>query len=384
MLRFLTAGESHGPGLALIIDGLPAGLELTEEYLENHLRRRQGGYGRGGRMAIEKDRAQILSGLHQGRTTGAPMGLLIENKDWPNWKDKEVPPSTIPRPGHAELAGATKYGHTDLRIIAERASARNTATLVAAGAVARRLLEEFDITIFSQVTAIGGVRASSFTAPEALVGASIPNLADLIARIEGSSVHCPDPEAEQAMRQAIDEARAGGDTLGGIFEVYVVGVPTGLGSYVSWDRRLDGRLAQAIMSIMAIKGVEIGAGFDVAGRRGTEVHDQLFVQDGRIVRQTNRAGGIEGGVSNGEPIVIRAAMKPIPTTITPQHSVDLQTNQSAPTKYQRSDICAVPAAGVIGEAMAAWVIADALVEKCGGDSLTEIRRNVAAYRTSTP
>ncbi len=370
MLRFLTAGESHGPALTAIIEGLPAGLELEEEYIARDLHRRQEGYGRGGRMKIERDRAQILGGVHQGRTTGAPISLLIENKDWPNWKDKHVPVHTVPRPGHAELAGALKYGHEDMRIIAERASARNTAMLVAVGAVARKLLQELGITIFSQVMEIGGVQARETDLP----------LPELVHRLEASSLRCADPEAEQAMRQLIDEARESGDTLGGVFEVHIIGVPTGLGSYAHWDRRLDGRLAQAIMSIMAIKGVEFGEGFHIAGMRGTEAHDELFIKDGKIVRDTNHAGGIEGGMSNGEPIVIRAAMKPIPTTIQPQRSVDTKTKLPAPTQYQRSDICAVPAAGVVAEAMSAWIIADTIVEKFGGDNLEAIKGNIATYQ----
>lgn len=370
MLRFLTAGESHGPSLAAIIEGMVAGLEIDQDYIAHHLRRRQEGYGRGARMKIEQDRAQILSGVYRGKTTGAPIALLIENKDWPNWKDREVPPHTIPRPGHAELAGALKYGHTDMHIIAERASARNTATLVAVGSVARKLLEELGVTIFSQVVEIGGVKARDLDLPPT----------ELIDRLDKSSLRCADPEAEKAMRQAIDDARESGDTLGGIFEVHILGVPAGLGSYVHWDRRLDARLACAIMSIMAIKGVEFGEGFRLANKRGTEAHDELFVQEGRTVRKTNRAGGIEGGVSNGEPIVIRAAMKPIPTTVRPKRSVDLKTGLPATTQYQRSDVCAVPAAGVVAEAMSAWIVADAFIDKFGGDSLEEMKCNAATYQ----
>ncbi len=363
MLRFLTAGESHGPGLAAIIEGVPAGLELSEDDIARDLRRRQMGYGRGARMNIERDRAQILSGVHKGKTTGSPIALLIENKDWANWKEREVAPIRVPRPGHAELAGSVKYGHEDMRIIAERASARNTATIVAVGAVARKFLASFDVTIFSQVIEIGGIKANPVELP----------LAELIERLEASSLRCTDAAAEEAMRQAIDGAKGNGDSLGGVFEVRCIGVPAGLGSYVQWERHLDGRLAQAIMSIQAIKGVEIGDGFSLASKRGTEANDELFVENGRLVRKTNHAGGAEGGVSNGEPIVIRAAMKPIPTTATPQRSVDVTTLQPARSQYQRSDVCAVPAAGVVAEAMAAWTIADAFLEKLGGDSLSEIK-----------
>ncbi|MCL4459774.1 MAG: chorismate synthase [Chloroflexi bacterium] len=369
-MRFLTAGESHGPCLIGIVEGMPAGLPLTEERIAVELSRRQKGYGRGGRMQIEQDRAEILSGVTKGETTGAPIALRIENKDWPNWKNKDLPPLTVPRPGHADLAGKLKYSHHDLRSVSERASARETAMRVAIGAIAKALLQEFDITIFSHVLAIGDIRANIADLP----------YTELAALAESSALRCADPEATVQMKKHIDKTKNKGDSLGGIFEVIALGVPPGLGSYVHWDRRLDGLLAQAVMSIPAIKGVEIGEGFAVARLWGTEAHDELFYTGGRLTRRTNRAGGIEGGVSNGEPIVVRAAMKPIPTTVTPLHSVDLATGIETQTQYLRSDVCAVPAAGIVAEAMAAWILASAFLEKLGGDSLEEIRVNFAHFQ----
>ena len=366
-LRFLTAGESHGPCLTAIIEGMPAGLYLSEEEINVDLRRRQGGYGRGQRMKIEQDRVEILSGVAKGLTIGAPIALRIENKDWANWKGRDVPPWTVPRPGHADLAGAIKYGLDDLRQVAERASARETAARVAVGAVTKRLLAEFGIAIGSYVTEIGGAMAE------------IPDLPpqELWERAEASDLRCPDPVAAESMRQRIDEAKTAGDSLGGVFVVVATGVPVGLGSHVHWDRRLDSRLAGAVMSIPAIKGVEIGPAFENARKRGTEVHDEIFLkleaQSSKLKRCSNRAGGIEGGISNGQPIVVRAAMKPIPTTVTPLRSVDLLTGEPTTTQYQRSDVCAVPAASVVGEAMVAWVIAGALMEKLGGDSIEEMK-----------
>ena len=369
-LRFLTAGESHGPCLTAIIEGMPAGLYLSEEEISADLRRRQGGYGRGQRMKIERDKVELLSGVTKGLTIGVPIALRIENKDWANWKDRDVPPWTVPRPGHADLAGGIKYNLNDLRLVAERASARETAARVAVGAVAKRLLSEFGIAVGSHVTEIGGAMAE------------IPDLPpqELWERAEASqatAVRCPDPVAAESMRQRIDEAKMAGDSLGGVFVVVVTGVPVGLGSHVHWDRRLDSRLAAAVMSIPAIKGVEIGPAFENARKRGTEVHDEIFLnleaQSSKLKRCSNRAGGIEGGISNGQPIVVRAAMKPIPTTVTPLRSVDLSTGEPATTQYQRSDVCAVPAASVVGEAMVAWVIAGALMEKLGGDSIEEMK-----------
>ena len=387
MLRFLTAGESHGPCLIAIIEGLPAGLLVDEETINRDLRRRQSGYGRGARMQIEQDRVEVLSGVWQGRTTGAPLALRIENRDGANWRDRDLPPLTVPRPGHADYTGMVKYGFDDARPISERASARETAARVAAGALARLLLAEFAIAVGGFVVEIGDVVAQ------------LPNLppAELWALAEASDVRCPDETAAKRMRAAIDAARAAGDSLGGVFVVVATGVPVGLGSHVHWERRLDARLACAVMSIPAIKGMEIGPAFENARLPGTQVHDEFLTQTTQhatritdhasrlthhasrftfhVSRSTNRAGGIEGGMSNGQPIVVRAAMKPIPSTVTPLRSVDLRTGEPAQTQYQRSDVCAVPAATVVGEAMVAWVLADALLEKLGGDSLREMKEH---------
>jgi len=359
MLRFLTAGESHGPCLTAIVEGLPAGLPLTPADIDCDLERRQGGYGRGGRQQIERDRVEILSGTAKERTIGSPLALRIRNRDWENWRDREVPPWSVPRPGHADLAGGIKYGLRDLRLVAERASARETAARVAVGAVARRLLAEFDIAVGSYVVEIGGVVAE------------IPDLSleELWAQAETSDVRCPhEPSAEQ-MRVRIDQVREAGDSLGGVIVVGAIGLAVGLGSHVHWDRRLDGRLAGAVMSIPAIKGVEIGPAFENARRPGTEVHDEILPG----TRPTNRAGGLEGGMTNGQPLLIRAAMKPIPTTLNPLRSVDLETGERTTTQYTRSDVCAVPAAAVVGEAVVAWVLSEALMEKIGGDSLAEMQ-----------
>ena len=375
MLRFLTAGESHGPCLTAIVEGLPAGLVVDVEAINRDLARRQGGYGRGGRMNIERDRVEILGGVIAGQTTGAPAALRIENRDWANWRDRwaagDLPTLTVPRPGHADYAGMVKYGLDDARPVLERASARETAARVAVGALAKQLLAAFDIAIGSYVTELGGIVATRPDLPPA----------GLWALAEASDVHCPDEDAAARMRAAIDAARQAGDSLGGVFIVVATGVPVGLGSYVHWERRLDARLAAAVMSIPAIKGVEIGPAFENARRPGTQVHDEFQIPNPKsqipnVVRTSNRAGGIEGGMSNGQPIVVRAAMKPIPTTITPLRSVDLATGEPAKTQYQRSDVCAVPAASVVGEAMVAWVLADAMLEKFGGDSLAEMRERV--------
>jgi len=383
-LRFLTAGESHGPCLVAIIEGMPAGLCLSEEEINVDLRRRQGGYGRGQRMKIERDRVEILSGVVKGLTIGAPIALRIENKDWANWKDRDVPPWPVPRPGHADLAGGIKYRLNDHRLVAERASARETAARVAVGAVAKQLLAEFDIAVGSYVTEIGGVVAEIPPPPAPPNPGGGSEFWERAEASQASAVRCPDPVAAEAMRQRIDQAKTAGDSLGGVFVVVATGVPVGLGSHVHWDRRLDSRLAAAVMSIPAIKGVEIGPAFENARKRGTEVHDEIFTklkaqssklkfQVSSVKRYSNRAGGIEGGMSNGQPIVVRAAMKPIPTTVTPLRSVDLVTGETATTQYQRSDVCAVPAASVVGEAMVAWVVADALMEKLGGDSIEEMK-----------
>jgi len=378
--RFLTAGESHGKGLTVIIEGLPAGLPLDEEYIESDLRRRQAGYGRSPRMGIEQDRAEILSGVRHGLTIGSPITLLIWNRDWENWKDimsvsppeQEIKPLTRPRPGHADLAGVTKYGLEDIRPILERSSARDTAARVAAGAVARRFTEEFGIQIHSHTLAIGGKWA---------------NLTEPIdwQRVEESRVRCADAEAEEAMIAAIDEAIATGDTVGGVFEVIATGVPIGLGSHAHWDRRLDGRIAQIMMSINSVKGIEIGVGFGLADLKGSQAHDIIEMADNPPYpwrHITNRAGGIEGGISNSEPIVVRAAVKPIPTLAKPLNSVDLATKATVKAHFERSDVCVVPAAGVIGEAMLAIVLADAILEKFGGDNLKETQRNYHSYLSS--
>jgi chorismate synthase len=371
VLRFLTAGESHGPGLTAILDGLPAGLALAAGDIDVQLRRRQQGFGSGGRMRIEEDRVRLAGGVLNGYTTGAPVALHIENRDWANWRDRDVEPMTVPRPGHADLAGALKYGYRDLRLALERASARETTARVAVGAICRRLLGELGVTLGGYVVQIGSVQASL---PGAL---SYP---ERFARAEENDVRCPDPAVAEAMHAAIRQAMAERDTLGGVFEVVALDLPPGLGSHVHWDRKLDARLLAALGSIPAIKGAEVGPAFDNAGRRGTEVHDEILVEEGRLLRGTNRAGGLEGGMTNGQPLVLRAAMKPISTTLTPLRSVDLASGQPAATRYERSDICAVPRAVVVGEAMAAYVLADALLDKLGGDSLEEMRPRLAGLR----
>lgn len=368
--RFLTAGESHGKALTAIVEGLPAGLWLDEEYIAQDLARRQGGYGRGGRMKIEQDRAEILSGVRHGITLGSPVALLIRNKDWENWQDemsiaptnKAPDPVTRLRPGHADLPGVIKYGFDDVRPILERASARETAARVAVGAIARRFLEECGILLHSHTVDIGGKHARRTIEVD-------------WQKVEASPVRCADAKTEKAMMVAIDEAREAGDTLGGTFEVVASNVPIGLGSHVHWDRRLDGSIAQAIMSINAVKAVEIGAGFEVTGLRGSQVHDVIEHRDMSWHHTTNQAGGIEGGMSNGEDIVIRAIIKPIPTLGQPLPSTDLHTKETAPAHIERSDVCVVPAAGVIGEAMLAIVLTGAMLEKFGGDSLREIQSN---------
>lgn len=382
--RFLTAGESHGEALTAVVEGAPAGLPLTAADIDADLARRQRGYGRGGRMKIEQDRVRILSGVRWGLTLGSPITLQIGNRDWENWKatmavaplepgtaPKQV---TRPRPGHADLAGAMKYGHHDIRNVLERSSARETTARVAVAGVARRLLGEFGITILSHVTELGGVRIAA--------GLDLP-WEEVRRRAETSEVRCADPEAEARMIAAIDAAQGRGDTLGGVFEVVALGCPVGLGSYVHWDRRLDGRLAQALCAIQAIKGCEIGLGFETARRPGSAVHDEIvFDAESGFRRTSNNAGGLEGGVTNGQPVVVRAAMKPLSTLRTPLRSVDVATKEAVEAVVERSDVCAVPAAGVVGEAMVAIVLADAFLEKFGGDSLEEIRRNYDAYLES--
>ncbi len=361
MLRYLTAGESHGRAMVAILEGLPAGLPVDEEYLNAQLARRQFGYGRGGRMQVEQDRAEIASGVIRGETIGSPVALWIMNRDW----RKDEPDITRPRPGHTDLVGALKYGFDEVRRVLERSSARETATRVAVGAICRRLLEEFGVRMFSHVTEIGGEAIR--TRPE--------RWEDIPAVAEASVVHSVDPEAEARMKAAIDAAGERGDTLGGVFEVVVLGLPPGLGTYVHWDRKLDARLAAAVMSINAIKGVEFGLGFEVARTPGSRAHDEIFYDRSRgFYRETNRSGGIEGGTTSGDPLVIRAAMKPLSTLRTPLQSVDLRTKEVVQAVVVRSDVCAVPAAGVIGEAMVAYVLADAFLEKFGGDAMANIRR----------
>jgi len=386
MLRFLSAGESHGQALVITVDGMPAGLELDIDGLNRQLRRRQGGYGRGRRMQIESDRAEILSGVRKGRTTGAPIAMLIRNRDWVNWQqtmhvEKEMPEGatganradvTRPRPGHADLAGALKYGHTDVRDVLERASARETASRVAAGTLARQLLGQFGIRVASHVSVIGDVGLSA--------GHTV-SFADAEALADDAPIRCVDAALEQRMTDAIDRARDAGDTLGGAFEIIVTGVPVGLGSYVQWDRKLDGRLGQALLCIHAIKAVGIGIGPEVALRPGSRVHDEILPPDAHteaLVRPTNNAGGLEGGVTNGQDVRVTGFMKPIATLMNPLRSVDLTTMQNAPAAIERSDVCAVPAAAVVGEAMVSFVLADAFLEKFGGDSVDEIARHYAA------
>lgn len=381
--RFLTAGESHGEALAAIIDGVPAGLPLDEVEINQDLARRQRGYGRGGRMKIERDQVHIASGVRWGLTLGSPVTLTIANRDWENWKatmavglpepgahPKQV---TRPRPGHADLAGAMKYGHRDIRNVLERSSARETTARVAVGAVAKKLLGEFGIQILSHVAEIGGVGVRELNLPWEEIRVSA----------EASEVRCADPETGARMIAAIDAAKDKGDTLGGVFEVVAVGCPVGLGSYVQWDRRLDGRLAQAFCSIQAIKGAEIGLGFETARRPGSQVHDEiLFDQGAGFTRSSNNAGGLEGGVTNGQPVIVRAAMKPLSTLRSPLRSVDVASKEAVEAVVERSDVCSVPAAGIVGEAMMAIVLAQAFLEKFGGDSLEEVRRNYEGYQES--
>jgi chorismate synthase len=374
MFRFLTAGESHGKGLVVIIEGIPAGLSLDEEYIARELARRQKSYGRSARMEIEQDHAEIISGVRHGLTIGSPISLFIPNRDWENWREimaisppeARVEPVTRPRPGHADLPGVIKYHLDDIRPIMERASARETAARVAVGAVAKRLLEEFGIELHSHTICIGGCWVQNMVAVD-------------WAKVESSPVRCADSGAEQAMMQAIDEAKQAGDTVGGVFEVIASGAPAGLGSHAHWDRRLDGRIAQAMMSINAVKGVEIGAGFALANLRGSQAHD--IIED-LWHHATNRAGGIEGGMTNGEPIVVRAVLKPIPTLGQPLPSIDIRSGEKTEAHFERSDICRVPSAGVIGEAMLAITLAEAFVEKFGGDHIEETRRNHRSYLKS--
>jgi chorismate synthase len=379
-LRWSTAGESHGPALVALVEGIPAGLPLLSSDIDADLARRQKGYGRGGRMKIESDRAEILAGVRGGETLGSPIAVRIENRDHASWAGRmgaapfaEPPePLTRPRPGHADLAGGLKYDRHDLRDVLERASARETAARVAVGAVCRALLGALGVEVFAHVISIGPVSASPPDGPLDL----------LRARARASDLACADAAAEEAMRAAILEAAHAGDTLGGIFEVIAAGVPPGFGSHVQWDQKLDGRLAQALMCIQAIKGVEIGIGFLAARARGSEVHDAIgYDPAARAFRRpTNRAGGLEGGITNGMPVVCRAAMKPIATLKRALPSTDVRSKEPFDAAFERSDVCAVAAASVVGEAMVAITLADAMLEKLGGDSLGEVRRNLDGYR----
>jgi chorismate synthase len=402
-LRFLTAGESHGRALIGILEGIPSGLPVSVEDIDRDLKRRQSGHGRGARMKIESDHAEILSGVRWGKTIGSPITLSIENKDWKNWQDVmssefvshgqkslgnqdiRIKAVTRPRPGHADLAGAIKYSQHDLRNILERSSARETAMRVALGAIAKKFLSEFGIMVGSYVIQIGNIKVQSSKYKQQ---SSEKVLLSLFEKAEKSPVRCPDKETSQKMIELVDKVNKEGNSLGGIFEVFVTGAPVGLGSHIQWDKRLDGRLAQALMGIQAIKGVEIGLGFKIARNFGSQVMDEIFYsqesgvrsqESGGFYRKTNNAGGIEGGMTNGMPIMIRAAMKPIPTLKRPLRSVDIITKEPVEAAYERSDICAVPAAGVIGEAMAALIIADVFLEKFGGDSMAETKRNYDSY-----
>jgi len=390
MFRFTTAGESHGRGLVAVLEGIPAGLPLSAERVNVELKRRMGGYGRGARMKIEADQIEWLAGVRAGETLGSPIAMLVWNRDWEHWQDVMAPEAdapgserrrqvTRPRPGHADLAGSLKYDRQDARDILERASARETVARVACGAVCKVLLDQFGVEIGSHVVELGGVRA----------GAGAQHAAPLPARLnqaaDASPVRCLDAAAETEMIARIDAAKAAGDTLGGVVEVIALGLPVGLGSHVSWDAKLDGRLAQALMSIPAVKGVELGLGFEAARRKGSEVHDEILPG---LARATNRAGGTEGGMTTGEPLVARVAMKPISTLMAPLRTVDLKTGGPAQAQSERSDVTAVPAMGVIAEAMMALVLAQALLEKFGGDALSETKRNFEGYlaqvRARTP
>jgi chorismate synthase len=377
-LRLITAGESHGPGLTCVVEGLPAGLELDRAAIDRDMARRQLGHGRGGRMKIEKDRADVTSGVRHGRTLGGPIALTVANRDFANWEERmnpwpveaEVPEVHLPRPGHADLAGTQKYGFTDVRNVLERASARETAARVAGGAVAKAFLRALGVGVYSHVIRITGVSA--------------PEREDLVpedfAGVDESPVRCLDPEASQAMVAEINRLRKANESLGGVFEVRAFGLVPGLGSHVSWEERLDGRLAQALMSIQAMKGVAIGGGFDLAAVPGSEAHDEIFYSEERgVYRETNRAGGVEGGMSNGEPLVCRVAMKPLPTLTKPLRSIDTATREPAQALRERTDSATIPAAGVVGEAMVAFVLASAYRDKFGGDHIDDVRAAVHAY-----
>ncbi len=383
-LNFQTAGESHGQGLVAIVQGLPAGLRVDFDFIGKQLRRRQGGYGRGGRMKIESDRAQFLAGVRHGKTIGSPITLLIENRDWANWQDAlavedrpeardKYRPLSPPRPGHADLAGCLKYNFREGRYVLERASARETAARVAVGALAQVFLAQFGVELASHVIAVGTAELPEGDVPWEKIRALRDRTEVLL--------NCVDPEIEARMKAEVDAALKTKDSVGGIFEVVAHPVPPGLGSHTQWDRRLDGQLAQAVMSIQAVKGIEIGTGIRNALRFGSRVHDAIAYDrdQSQFVRPTNRAGGLEGGITNGEDVIVRGYLKPISTLRRPLESVDLESKESVKAAYERSDVCVVPSAGVVGEAMVAWVLAGAFLEKFGGDSLQETRRNFDGY-----
>lgn len=388
MLRWLTAGESHGPELLAILEGMPAGVPITAEQIQADLQRRKLGAGRGARMKFEQDELSISGGVRHGLTQGGPVALRVGNTEWPKWTEvmsaaplegeltgARAAKLTRPRPGHADLVGMQKHGFDEARPVLERASARETAARVALGAVARAFLGELGIRLVSHTLAIGPVRV-----PE---GASLPT-PDEVDRLDADELRCADPATSAAMLAEVEDARRSGDTLGGVVEVLAYGLPPGLGSYVHWDRRLDGRLAQALMGIQAIKGVEVGDGFETTRRRGSVAHDELLVDEHGVHRETGRAGGIEGGMTTGDVLRVRAGMKPIATVPRALRTIDVATGEAAQAHHQRSDVCAVPASGVVAEAMVALVLADAVVEKFGGDSVAETRRNLEAYLAAIP
>ncbi len=374
-LRFMTAGESHGQCLTAILEGIPAGLKIDIDEINKDMARRQQGYGRGGRMKIETDKAEILSGVRFGETMGDPVTLRVTNRDWQNWTDRMSVMGEpfgdaviAARPGHADLTGVRKYNRTDIRDILERSSARETAARVAVGAFCKQFLKACGMEVVSHVTEIGGVAVDMDAIDRSVIGKG------------ESELNCYDPAAEEKMKERIRSAKAEGDTLGGIFEVIVRNVPVGLGTHIQWDQRLDAKLAAAMMSIQAIKGVEIGAGFEYAHIPGSKAHDEMFYdEDGKVIRKTNRAGGIEGGMSNGEEIVVKAVMKPIPTLMKPLHSVDVQSHEEVLANKERSDVCAVSAASVVGEAMAAFVVAQAVIDKFGGDAMVDVAAFIKSY-----
>jgi chorismate synthase len=381
MMRFLTAGESHGPQLVAVVEGMPAGFDIDPAKINHELARRQKGYGRGGRMAIERDEVRIVSGVRFGQSLGSPITMVVENLDYKNWlkrmsidpRDRdEGRPVTRPRPGHADLAGVLKYNLDDIRNVLERASARETTARVAVGGLARQVLEAFGVDVLGYVVSIGTIKAKT---PDKMP------LAELRAVTEASQVRVADPEAERAIIAEIDACKKTGDTLGGVVEVTVTGLPVGLGSHVHWDRKLDGRLAYALMSLQAVKGVEFGMGFEAAAVRGSQLHDEIGYDSGarHFTRLSNNSGGTEGGMSTGEPLRVRVAFKPLSTLMQPLHSVDMKTKAESVGTIERSDVCAIPAAAVIAEAAVAFELANSFLEKFGGDSLTEIRRNYQGY-----